>query len=312
MRLKKIFGDLLIMTRGERNGVLVLLLLIVLAMVIRYVVPRMTNDDQDYLEAIDEKINQLEAQKDSIEQKQTYDEVDTNEPGVQVPERKVLLFRFNPNLLSLDSLLMLGIPERTARTMVKYREKGGKFYRPVDLLKIYGFDSVLFRTLEPYVSTAELKESRKRDTEAPKFVPAKEPAEDNWQLEINAADSVEWDRLPGIGPVYARRICNYRKALGGFIAIEQLKEVYKFPPETYELILSRLTIDPTLVKTINLNFTDVNELMRHPYCDLETAKRIVNYRSARGPYASVSQLLTDSLISVVAYQQLSGYLSVSP
>ncbi|MBN2806974.1 MAG: helix-hairpin-helix domain-containing protein [Prolixibacteraceae bacterium] len=312
MRLKKLLGDLLIMTRGERNGVLVLLLLIVVALLIRYVGPSMLDDDQHYLDSIDEKINQLQAQKDALAKNEIEFEGLRDDGGAQAPDMPRLLFPFNPNLLPFDSLLMLGIPERTARTLVKYREKGGKFYQQDDLLKIYGFDSVLFQKLQPFVSIIEVKESRKITADAARFVPAKEPAGETWYLEINSADSAEWTRLPGVGPVYAKRICSFRKALGGFMSIEQLKEVYKFPPETYALILPSLTIDTTKVTSINLNFADVKALMRHPYCDLEAAKSIVAYRSVKGPYVSVSQLLTDSVLSAETYHRFSVYLRVSP
>lgn len=312
MRFRKLFGDLLIMTRAERNGVVVLLFLIVLAMLFRFMIPALQQKDQDYLKSIDQKISQMEAQKDSIAQSRQ----ELRETAFKKEEAPLRIaasyFYFNPNTLPYDSLLMLGIPSRTAQNLIKFREKGGKFYQAGDLMKIYGLEASLFKRLEtwiripaeadkPYVEK-NLTIREAHNTTTPKVE----------KLEINQADSAAWTTLPGIGPVYARRICNFRYALGGFVRFEQLKEVYKFPTETYDFILPHLVLDTSLVRTINLNFADAGELMRHPYCDVETAKRIVAYRSENGPYASVSILLSDSLMSPESYHKISAYLRVNP
>ncbi len=44
-------------------------------------------------------------------------------------------------------------------------------------------------------------------------------------IDINRADEKELDKLPGIGPVLAERIVQYREENGGFYDIEELKDV---------------------------------------------------------------------------------------
>ena len=45
------------------------------------------------------------------------------------------------------------------------------------------------------------------------------------QISINAATVQELDTLPGIGPVIAQRIVDYRKMINGFKSVEELKAV---------------------------------------------------------------------------------------
>jgi len=52
-------------------------------------------------------------------------------------------------------------------------------------------------------------------------------------LDINTSDSSALVTLPGIGPVLSMRIIRYRNLLGGFWSVNQLKEIYGLPEETF-------------------------------------------------------------------------------
>jgi len=55
-------------------------------------------------------------------------------------------------------------------------------------------------------------------------------------IDINRASQDELDKLPGIGPVLAERIVEYREENGGFIDIEELKSVEGIGDKTFEKI----------------------------------------------------------------------------
>jgi DNA uptake protein ComE-like DNA-binding protein len=59
-------------------------------------------------------------------------------------------------------------------------------------------------------------------------------------INLNSCDSAMLETLPGSGPVLSARIIKYRNLIGGYSKIEQLREVYGLPPETYELIRTRV------------------------------------------------------------------------
>ena len=60
-------------------------------------------------------------------------------------------FCFNPNTISRDSLQLLGFTERQARSIINYREKGGKFRKREDFAKLYVVDSAKYHSLAPYI-----------------------------------------------------------------------------------------------------------------------------------------------------------------
>lgn len=54
----------------------------------------------------------------------------------------------------------------------------------------------------------------------------------SFPLELNRASRLQLESVPGIGPVLAQRIIDYRKAQGRFSSLEQLDEVKGIGPKT--------------------------------------------------------------------------------
>jgi competence ComEA-like helix-hairpin-helix protein len=98
------------------------------------------------------------------------------------------------------------------------------------------------------------------------------------KIELNSADSIGLIELKGIGSAFAKRILKYRTILGGFINVEQLKEVYGFTDELYEQILPFIKVDANLITKININKDDFKIINKHPYLSYELTKTICEWR----------------------------------
>jgi len=219
-------------------------------------------------------------------------------PGSSVYVNKkfdsIHFFSFDPNTVSFEEMKLLGFSDYVARNIKTYREKGGVFYRPSDLKKIYGFDSILYGKLEPYITLVE------RKAESPSNI-----------IELNSADTLELMTLKGIGAVFARRIIKYRNSLGGFYSPTQMREVYQFPEETFIRIANQVRVDSSLVRKIRLNFVSFDDLRSHPYIQARLARKIIDYRARKGAFQSLGQLLTDSLLSEEQFLRVSPYLNLA-
>jgi len=62
------------------------------------------------------------------------------------------------------------------------------------------------------------------------------------KININTATAAQLDSLPGIGPVYAGRIVEYRDSHGGFKSINEIENVKGIGPETFEKFRDKITI----------------------------------------------------------------------
>lgn len=323
MKLRKLLDKILVMNKAEQNGVFVLLIIIVLVMAFRFLVPVLFSPKESYHDIIQQKKEQIDRAEqiaDSLRSLST-DSSENISLGYKKRSNEKLsktnkepeYFNFDPNNVSKTDLLRLGLSEKAANVFVNYRKSGAKFYQASDMLKVYSIDSFLFRKLEPYI-VIEAPQKSISKLQTPEDQNVTQPDHANKKtivsIEINSADSALWTSIPGIGPVFASRICKYRKLLGGFTTMAQLLEVYNFTDDRYQSILQYITIDTTEVKTININFADVNDFKSHPYINYSLARKLVDYRSKHGSFNAVSQLWADSLLTSEEFIKLRPYLSI--
>lgn len=82
-------------------------------------------------------------------------------------------------------------------------------------------------------------------TQLPERRPQKfSPQSTKISLDVNRASQQDFERLPGIGPVLAGRIIEYRDARGGFRDIEQLRRVKGVGKKTFERIRAFVAVVP--------------------------------------------------------------------
>jgi DNA uptake protein ComE-like DNA-binding protein len=224
------------------------------------------------------------------------------------------LFLFNPNLATATDWQQLGVPEKTIGTILKYREKGGRFRSAEDLFRIYGMPEQLAKRLLPMVRLESTPGSASGNTAQTAFrehssgKPKKEDPVSRFKLvRINTADSLDWLALPGIGPKLSGRILSYRHALGGFVAREQIREVYGLADSVYQQLLPMLELDQLQVRKIPVNSATQEELGRHPYIRWKLAQAIIQYRTANGSLKGMEDLGKIHLIDDALLKKLGPY-----
>lgn len=220
------------------------------------------------------------------------------------------LFYFDPNTLDLAGWKKLGLRDKTVKTIQNYLAKGGHFYKPEDLSKIYGLFEDEYARLEPYIRIEgkKINSSPASANEIPSSPTGKTGR--YTVIEINTADTAAFISLPGIGSKLAARIVNFRDKLGGFYTISQLAETYGLPDSTFQKIKQFLKLDNHSIKKINLNTASVDELKAHPYIKYALANPIVAYRKEHGPFSKLEDIKKVMVVTEDVYQKIYPYLSI--
>jgi competence protein ComEA len=284
-----------VFSRTERKGIYALLLLIAIALA----TPRL------WVVAFPPEILQLSISELPEEQEKNNTLVASGEKASIQPIR---LFYFNPNKVDSATFVELGFSPRTARSIIRYRNKGGRFRNAGDLYKIYNTDSSFIAQLIPYVQIPE--EARAENKPFENRYQAKEPKK-TVLVEMNTADSLTLVSLYGIGPRLASKIIAYRGRSGGFFRLEQLTEVFGIDQALLDELKGKIYVDPGQVRYININEVTFEELKQHPYLRYRTANAIINYRRQHGAFSQVEDLKKIVILPDSTYNKLLPYLRLN-
>jgi competence protein ComEA len=282
--LKKTILEWFGYSRRERRSTLILLVILLIVIGIGYLIP--SNDYEP------EDLSSLLTVSDSLKGNNPVISSDTS-----------IHFIFDPNSASFDTLINLGLSEKQARTIISYRNKGGRFNKPDDLKKIYGIDEMTSARLIPLINIQKsARVTRSFHVDSSFFRKSKV------MIDLNRTDSAALVKLPGLGPVLSSRIIKYRKILGGYVSVEQLKEVYGLQEATYNILAGKVYADSSFIKRVDINMASLKELSRHPYLDKYDIQAILKYRELKGIISNADELIDNKVLTPQKTKKISPYL----
>ena len=307
--------DFFYFSKGQRIGILVLIVLILLVLAANYTLPYffpVTEKDGTAFLKEAEKFKKSLLSRDSLreadwqqkyeERQRLYKEKYKNYYSSKTSENKIAytLSVFDPNTTDSAGFVRLGLKPYIASNIQKYKKKGGSFRTPTDFAKVYGVSAEKFKELESYIKIAEIK-LVKTEIGTTKRV--------DIIVELNSADTTLLMKVKGIGRGYAKGIVRFRQITGGFVSVDQLSEVYGMRPDNLEKIRPYCKVNTDLIKKINVNIASVERLRAHPYLNFYKAKAIYELRRKKGKLLGLNDLTELSELSSSDLIRLKPYLS---
>ena len=220
------------------------------------------------------------------------------------------LFPFDPNIASAAELRALGLSERIANNIVKYRNKGGFFVKPADFEKIYGITPAQFERLRPYLRLPESSQQgvlRTANTELFPFDP-------------NTASEEELKRL-GLPGRVAKGLIKYRNAGAVFRRPDDVANVYGVGDSLYTRIAPYIEIaeesalpTPAAVE-VELRLFDPNTATKAELIALGlsplVAHGIMRYREAGGHFRDAAAFGRLRSIPTEQFERLAPYIQIT-
>ena len=299
------FRDYFSFNKVERNGIMVVVAIIVIVLAMPYLIKVTFKDNsQDFLrfaKDIDQFEKSLKHAADSLNEARR---LDFQQMDKSVAENKLSPFPFNPNNLPSEQWSKMGLKDWQIKVIKKYESKGGKFFKKEDFKRMFCISPSEYEILEPYINIPEQK------LEYADRKPELKETKKRVLVDLNTADSAALLTLYGIGPSFAKRIIKYRTLLGGFYSKSQLLEVYGFDQDRFDKIEAYCEVSPDAIKKINVNKVRTDELKKHPYFDYYTAKAIVDQRIILGRYTTLQQIAEIPLIHADLFDKVKNYLVI--
>ncbi len=128
-------------------------------------------------------------------------------------------------------------------------------------------------------------------------------------IELNSADTLELQKIPGIGSSFSRRIVKYRSLLGGFFSVTQLAEVYGIDEDRYNQLHSWFRIDTALITPLYVNQADFRTMLRHPYLNKQQTIALQNHIKRNGRLNGWMDIRLLEEFSVTDFERLRHYFS---
>ncbi|MDR1680897.1 MAG: helix-hairpin-helix domain-containing protein [Prevotellaceae bacterium] len=222
--------------------------------------------------------------------------------------RRINYVNFDPNTADTAMFRQLGFSPKQAVVIINYRSTGAIFRTPNDFKKVFVVSDDHFERLKPYIliDTAALPKRAPFDS-------LRYPKREKRIVEINTADTAALIRVNGIGERTALQIVAYRKRLGGFASIEQLREIYNMTDERFEQIARQVTVDTSLFTRIDLKTASDSVLRVHPYIGAYDARGIILFRRVAGAEAcTIDALITNNVLKKEVAEKLRPYTKAKP
>jgi DNA uptake protein ComE-like DNA-binding protein len=280
-------------SKGQRLGILLLFALIVIFQLGYYFV-----DFSSFSTTSPEKEKwlSLQSQIDSMkQQKLNY-----------IPK----IYPFNPNFISDYKGYKLGMSVLEIDRLLAFR-KGNKYVNsPKEFQDITKVSDSLLNAMSPYFKFPDWGNNKKEFKDYKKYPnTAFAKKEKTVLIDINKATQEDLIKIYGIGEAISLRILKLKESLGGFVSMEQMKDVWGLSPEVIENLDSHFKVSelPSL-KKIDINNASIKELSQFPYFNYQLAKQIVTFRSMNGDFKNVNDLTKIKGLSIDKANIIALYL----
>jgi len=306
-RVIKETKDFFTFTGSERKGIFILTALILLLILFNFLYPVFIShpnyDHSAFTKEVKAFLHSQAEAKDSSSVNTQKADFDIFDADHSIAGQKLNPFVFDPNTITHEQWIAMGLSGKQAKVIENYRTKGGKFYKKEDFKKMYCISAAEYEILEPYIDIKLIRqEYPKKDFSKKETTISK--------TDINSASIEDLKKIRGIGDYFAKQIVEYRIKLGGYFSTEQLLEIAKMDTARLHPLLPYLEVNPKAIRKIDINKAGLDELKSHPYIGYNIALTLINYRIKHGNYAQLSDIKNVPLINDKNFKKISYYLCI--
>ena len=220
-------------------------------------------------------------------------QVDAMKKDAKVESTKMYLF--NPNFITDYKGYKLGMSITEIDRLLAFRKENEYVNSAKEFQNVTKVSDSLLKVMAPYFKFPDWVNNRKDRTKFKEYLVYQNEAfakkEKIVIIDINQATKEDLVKIYGIGAAISVRILKQKELLGGFVSMDQMKEVWGLSPEVIENLNAHFKV-LTLprFKKIEINNASLKELSQFHYFRYALAKEIVTYRSMNGNINNIEDL----------------------
>ena len=220
------------------------------------------------------------------------------------------MYPFNPNFISDYKGYKLGMSVSEIDRLLAFRKQNKYVNSPEEFQAVTKVSDSLLNAISPYFKFPDWVKNKKEFKEYKKYPnSAFVKKEKIVIIDINQATQEELIKIYGIGEAISLRILKMKESLGGFVSMEQMKDVWGLSPEVIENLNSHFKVSALPdVKKVDINNASIKELSQFPYFNYQIARQIVTFRSMNGDFKNVDDLTKIKGLSIEKANIIALYL----
>jgi len=279
-------------TKGQRNGIFLLVLIIIVIQVVYMFV----------------EFPSKEITSNKTELAKFQNEIDSLKL-VEVENNKPKIFPFNPNYITDYKGYTLGMSSEEIDRLLHYREQDKWINSTKQFQQVTKVSDSLLAEISPYFKFPEWVTNRKKSGKNYVNKYGKE-LDFSEKKDLNTATATQLEEIYGVGKTLSKRIVAYRNKIGGFATEEHLFEVYGLKEEVIERIKDRFAVK-TKIDNVKMNINEVSasDIATIPGISFEKAKKIWEFVRVREGLENLSELEKIEGISARELRLIRLYLS---
>ncbi len=281
-------------SRSQRTGLFILFTTIV-ALQLAYFFVDFSSFSKDTPEK--EKWMSLQSHIDSLKQ----------EKLEYVPK----IYPFNPNFITDYKGYKLGMSVQEIDRLFAFRKQNKYVNSAQEFQVVTKVSDSLLNAISPYFKFPDWVKNKKEFKDYKKF-PSKafDKKEKIVVIDINQATQDDLIKIYGIGEAISMRILKYKESLGGFVAMDQMTEIWGLSPEVIEKLNTHFKVSASPnIKKIDINNASIKELSLFPYFKYPISKNIVTFRSMNGDIKNSEDLTKIKGMSIEKAKIIALYLN---
>ena len=283
--------------KGQRNGIFILIMLIV---IFQFIIVFVDFSSKENVNIDTLKVIAFHHQIDSLRK-------------INLESKRRKIFPFNPNYITDYKGAQLGMSLVEIDKLLAFRKTGKFINSKKEFQKVTTISDALLQSISPYFKfpdwVVKRKQSIRLSTSRDTRLFAKKLNYVVTSTDINTAVKDDLKTINGIGEVLSERIIKYRSKLQGFSTPNQLYEVWGLDAEVVvKVLLVFKVVKLPNIQKINVNTVSFKELLKNPYIDYELCKKIFNYKDEVAELQDVSELKNIIGFPLELYDRIVLYL----
>ena len=291
----KIFKSHFWYTKNQRNGILLLLIIIIFLQLILHF---KNFDSQQMVDLSLPKITSYNKQLDSLKKKSS-------------KKKKFKIYPFNPNYISDYKGYQLGLNVDQIDRLLAHREQRLYVNSAKEFQTITKISDSLLKKISPFFKFPEwVQKKNNNKNNQQRYIPnSRINVSEITTVDINKATLKDFTAIEGVDEYISERIIKYRSKLQGFSFKEQLFEVWGLDELIANKILSTFSIkNIPIIKKVNINTASFKEVLSNPYIDYELCIQIFDYKDEVAELQSISEIKNIEGFPIKKYNRIVLYL----